>query len=148
MIVGVSTTCHTQETWDRSYMCFFYLIEQHSKFLLHTLQVLYTCTICVSTNINTINEFVPDWQVVKTLTIILNNPVCLNTCKYRCILVTRKWIIGLMPAVSHKTDIMQRLWVTRRVSLPVCGWHFTDHSSIPIYRLYEMCQGIINNPAY
>ena len=24
---------------------FFYLIEQHSKFLLHTLQVLYMCTL-------------------------------------------------------------------------------------------------------
>ena len=38
---------------------FFYLIEQHSKFLLHTLQVLYICTLCDSTNINTIIEFVP-----------------------------------------------------------------------------------------
>ena len=39
---------------------FFYLIElQHSKVLLHTLQVLYMCTICESTNINTIIEFVP-----------------------------------------------------------------------------------------
>jgi len=33
---------------------FFYLIKQHSKFLLHTLQVLYMCTLCDSTNINTI----------------------------------------------------------------------------------------------
>jgi len=40
-------------------MCFFYLIEQHSKFLLHTLQVLYMCTLCDSTNINTIIEFFP-----------------------------------------------------------------------------------------
>ena len=32
----------------------FFLIEQHSKFLLHTLQVLYMCTLCDSTNINTI----------------------------------------------------------------------------------------------
>jgi len=38
---------------------FFYLIEQHSKFLLHTLQVLYMCTLCDSTNINTIIKFVP-----------------------------------------------------------------------------------------
>jgi len=38
---------------------FFYLIEQHSKFLLHTLQVLYMCTFCDSTNINTKMEFVP-----------------------------------------------------------------------------------------
>ena len=32
----------------------FYLIEQLSKFSLHTLQVLYMCTLCDSTNINTI----------------------------------------------------------------------------------------------
>jgi len=38
----------------------FYLIEQHSKFLLHTLQVLCMCTICDSTNINTIIKFVPN----------------------------------------------------------------------------------------
>ena len=25
----------------------FFLIEQHSKFLLHTLQVLYMCTLCI-----------------------------------------------------------------------------------------------------
>jgi len=59
MIVGILTTCHTQYTWDRS-MCSFYLIEQHSKFLLHTVQVLYMCTLCDSTNINTIIEFVPN----------------------------------------------------------------------------------------
>jgi len=35
------------------------LIEQHSKFLLRILQVLYMCTLCDSTNINTIIEFVP-----------------------------------------------------------------------------------------
>ena len=58
MIVGVLTTCHTQYTWDRS-ICIFCLIEQHSKFLLHTLQVLYICTLCDSTNIKTIIEFVP-----------------------------------------------------------------------------------------
>jgi hypothetical protein len=57
MIVGVLTTCRTQYTWDRS-MCTFYLIEQHSKFLLHTLQVLYICTLCDPTNINTTIEYV------------------------------------------------------------------------------------------
>ena len=55
----------------------FYLIEQHSKFLLHKSEVLYMCTFCDSTNINTIIEFVPNWQVVKTPTIISNNPVLL-----------------------------------------------------------------------
>jgi len=32
-------------------MCFFYLIEQHSKFLLRTLQVLNLCTLCDSTGL-------------------------------------------------------------------------------------------------
>ena len=32
-------------------MYFFYLIEQHSKFLLHTLQVLCMCTVCDSTGL-------------------------------------------------------------------------------------------------
>ena len=59
MIVGVLTTCHTQYTWDTSICVFFYLIEQHSKFLLHTLQVLYMCILCDSTNIDMIIEFVP-----------------------------------------------------------------------------------------
>jgi len=31
-------------------MCF-YLIEEHSKFLLHTLQVFYTCILCDSTGL-------------------------------------------------------------------------------------------------
>jgi len=39
MTVVVLTICHTQYTWDSS-ICVFYLIEQHSKFLLHTLQLL------------------------------------------------------------------------------------------------------------
>jgi hypothetical protein len=59
MIVGILTTCHTQYTWDSS-MCIFYLIEQHSKFLLHTFQVLYMCTICDSTDSNTIIQSIPN----------------------------------------------------------------------------------------
>jgi len=59
MIVPVLTTCHTQYIRDSS-ICVFYLIEQHSKFLLHTIQVLYMCTLCDSTNIKTIIEFVPN----------------------------------------------------------------------------------------
>jgi len=50
IIVGILTTCHTQYTWDRS-ICIFYLIEQHSKLLLHTLQVLYMCTLCDSSGL-------------------------------------------------------------------------------------------------
>jgi len=51
MIVWVLTTCHTQYTSDSSICIFFYLTEQHSKFLLHTLQVLYMCTLCDSTGL-------------------------------------------------------------------------------------------------
>jgi len=48
-----------QNTLEIGVYVFFYLIEQHSKFVLHTLQVLCMCTLCDSTNINTIIEFVP-----------------------------------------------------------------------------------------
>ena len=60
MIVGVLTTCHTQYTSDSSICVFFYLIEQHSQFLSQTLQVIYVCTVCDSTDINTIIQFVPN----------------------------------------------------------------------------------------
>ena len=39
MTVGVLSTCNTQHTWD-SYICIFYLIKHHIKFLLHTLHIL------------------------------------------------------------------------------------------------------------
>jgi len=43
---NLSYTIHLR--WE--YM-FFYLIEQHSQFLLHALQVLYMCTLCDSTGL-------------------------------------------------------------------------------------------------
>ena len=58
MTVGVLTTC-PHNTLEIGIYVFFYLIE-HSKFLLHTLQVLYMFTICDSTNINMTVEFVPN----------------------------------------------------------------------------------------
>ena len=58
MTVGVLTTCHTQYTWDRS-ICIF-LFNRTTLQVLHSLQVLYMCTLCDSTNINTITEFVPN----------------------------------------------------------------------------------------
>jgi len=41
------------------------LLEQHSKFLSPTLQVFYMCTLCDTTTIKTIIEFVPNclWHV-------------------------------------------------------------------------------------
>ena len=59
MIVGVLTTCHTQYTWDRS--IYFFLFNRATlQILLHTLQVLYMFTLCDSTTINTIIEYVPN----------------------------------------------------------------------------------------
>jgi len=63
MIVGVLVIHNTLEI---GVYAFFNLIEQQSKFLLHTLQVLYMCTLCDSTNINTINEFVPNTKRLLT----------------------------------------------------------------------------------
>jgi len=54
MIIGVLRTCHTHNKLDIGVYVFFYLTEQHSEILLHILQVLYMCTLCDSTNINTI----------------------------------------------------------------------------------------------
>jgi len=48
-----------RNTLEIAVYVFSYLIEQHSKFLLHTLQVFYMCTLCDPANINTVIEFVP-----------------------------------------------------------------------------------------
>ena len=59
MIVGVLTACHTQYTRDSS-ICIFLFNGTTLQFFLHTLQVFYMCTLCDSTNINTVIEFVPN----------------------------------------------------------------------------------------
>jgi len=41
-------------------MSIFYLVEQHTSFSLHNLQILYICILCFSTNINTIIELLPN----------------------------------------------------------------------------------------
>jgi len=51
---NLSYTIHLR----REYI-YFLFNGKHSKFLLHTSQVLYMCNLCDSTNINTIIEFVP-----------------------------------------------------------------------------------------
>jgi len=59
MIVGFLTSCHTQYTSDSS-ICVFLFNRTTLQVLLHTLQMLCMCTLCESTNINTIIEFVPN----------------------------------------------------------------------------------------
>ena len=48
MIVGDLTTCHTQHIWD-SRICIFLFNRKALQVLLHTLQLLYKCTLCDST---------------------------------------------------------------------------------------------------
>jgi len=64
MTVRVLTTV-IHHTLEIGVYVFFCLIEQHSKFLLHTVQVLYMCTLCDSTNINMVS--VSDIKALKSL---------------------------------------------------------------------------------
>ena len=50
VIVGVLTTCHTQHTSDSS-ICIFLFNRTTLPVMLHTLQVLYMCTLCDSTGL-------------------------------------------------------------------------------------------------
>jgi len=43
---GSDSYVEFRDTLEVEVYVFFYLIEQHSKVLLHTLQVLYMCTLC------------------------------------------------------------------------------------------------------
>ena len=160
-------------------MYFFYLIEQHSKFLWHTLQALYMCTLCDSTNINTkirvrsklfvasqhatsslqfaailvncapsgetqtyctphifkksfenflihrcnyilLSQVCCVWQVVKTPTIILNNPVYMNYRWYQIIPQVEHFYTNRSSAKSW-LDIYH--WGCR----PGCDWANTWH---------------------
>jgi len=53
------TTCHTQYTSDSSICIFLFNRTTLQVFVTH-LTVLYMCTLCDSTNINTKIEFVPN----------------------------------------------------------------------------------------
>jgi hypothetical protein len=81
----------------------------------------------------------------------------------------RRRIIAAISEIDH--DMLQRVWVemgyrldvcrvangrhtehlwgnkiTWRPSLSICRSHVTILSAIKVYRFYEMCQGIVNNP--
>jgi len=107
----------------------FYLIEQHSKFLLHTLQVLYICTLCDSTNINTIIEFGPNRQVVKTPTIISNNPVLRIRHAIPFVLKARaglRFVVFSLRNWAHTMPTEVSTWncqpLIRLIGRWVCSW--------------------------
>jgi len=104
MFVCVLTTCHTQYTWDSS-ICIFYIMEQHSKILLHTVQVLYMCTLCGSTNINTIIDN-HCWHATNSLERTRISCWCLYNhkgCTYRAPVryVTKIWSVVLLNKKIH-----------------------------------------------
>ena len=113
MIVGVLTTCHTQHTWERS-MCIFLFNRTTHWVLLHTLQMLYMCTICDATNINMIIKFIPNRQVVKTLTIISNNSVYVTVSLSTAEPTVSQWKYGIMLFIYF--NILYLLFVLFRVS--------------------------------
>ena len=92
MIVGVLTTCHTQYTWDSS-ICIF-LFNRTTIQIFVTLQVpylynniyvyIYVYPLWFYKHQND-NRVRCVWQVVTTPTIILNNPLCCETCRYQCL---------------------------------------------------------------
>jgi len=130
MIVGVLTTCHTQYTWDSS-ICIFYLIEQHSQFLLHTLQVLYMCTLCDPTGLfETIlwvlttchTQYTSDSSICIFYLIEQHSQFLLHTLQllYMCTLCDPT---GLFETI---------LWV-----LTTCHTQYTSDSSIYFFYLIE-----------
>jgi len=77
--------------------------------------------------------------------------------KRRCLL--RNWsrhaakgMRGYRLDVGHftKGGHIQQLWGMQKnvVSRYICRSHVTILSVIQVYKLYKMCQGIMNNPAY
>jgi len=117
MIVGVLTTCHTQYTWDRINV-FFHLIEQHSKFLLHTLQMLFENFLIHRCNYILLSQVYWVWQVVKTPTIILNNPVLVSLPHVVCNVYTTmhghtyiKFTFGKCLKCSLTTTLLIKLQV-------------------------------------
>jgi hypothetical protein len=82
-------------------MYFFYLIEQHSKFLLHTLQVLYMCTLCDFTNINTIIDFVPNCFVLCHSVSVTASCAGLRPAHETVTHVTKTWSVVLLNKKIH-----------------------------------------------
>ena len=81
MIVGVlKTVIHNALEIEVRVYVFFYLIEKHPKFLWHTLQVLYMCTLCDSTNINMKTEFVPNCLAYQHIAFSLPFAAILVNC--------------------------------------------------------------------
>jgi hypothetical protein len=78
---------------------FFYLIEQHSKFLLHTLQVLYMCAPFVILQTSA--------RISTFPTIISNNPVCaVNKTGY--IAASNLVVLTFRPLMSTRVDVPHR----------------------------------------
>jgi len=72
--VGVLTTCHTQYTWDRSIFIFLFNRTTLQVLVTYLTGALYVNPLWFYKHQHKSQVYCL-WQVVKTLTIILNNPV-------------------------------------------------------------------------
>jgi len=113
MTVGVLSTCHTQQTWD-SYICIFYLIEHHIKFLLHNSHILELKVRIRTTIQNTTDD------MIQTVFNKLN--YCVDVCRTRpptterCI-VGRAWWATTFPGLKRPyrvcvlSPIQEQVWI-------------------------------------
>ena len=129
---------------------FVYVIEQLSEFWLHTLQVLYMCTLCDSTNINTIIEFVPklfvarqrwwfQWRFwfVPSVPGYTRTPVSRN-CAYhlRMELSGGGCFTNLLHNCSWTIVPRQSFWITLYYIIEFCyhtkGWPLSKKKYLPV----------------
>jgi hypothetical protein len=116
-------------------MYFFYLTEQHSQFLWHTVQVLYMCTLCDSTNINTIIEFVPNclfWFVPSVPGYMREeeehkpdpwpNPIEINQMGLHCV-----WKVVKTPSNIFNNSVYLLFLIE---DIPLCLKHINCYSTI------------------
>jgi len=127
MIVGVLTTCHTQYTWDRSVCFFLFNRTTLQVFVTYLTGALYVHPLWFYKHQHACPVYCV-WQVIKTPTIISNNPVESQRCTYRAPVryVTKTWSVVLW---NKKIHIL--------LSQVYCVWQVVKTMTI-----------ISNNPVY
>jgi hypothetical protein len=121
--VRVLTTCHTQYSWDNSIRIFLFN-RTTFQFLLHTLQALYMCTVCDSTNINTTIQSVPNclWHGSQSIAAV-NAGLYVggngNFLIHRCDYILLSQVSCVWQVVKNQTIISNHLVYWASCKVPV-----------------------------
>jgi len=105
MIVGILTTCHTQYTWDRS-ICIFLFNRTTYKAPIRYVTKTWSVVLLNKKILILLSQVYCVWQVVKTPTIILNNPVYCSAPGMLCCLNCMYFPIGIMSYSECKLEIV------------------------------------------